>query len=99
MVQVYVGDTEASAARPLRELKGFAKVHLEPGETQASCQLDERSFAFWSPRFQQWVVESGEFMIAVGSLVSATWSRPKRSPLTHLGYPCHSVPIQPSKNG
>jgi beta-glucosidase len=68
VVQVYVGDTEASVARPLRELKGFVKVHLEPGETQqVSCQLDERAFAFWSTRFQQWVVESGEFMIAVGS--------------------------------
>ena len=54
VVQVYVGDTEASVARPLRELKGFAKVHLEPGETQqVSCQLDERAFAFWSTRFQQ----------------------------------------------
>jgi beta-glucosidase len=68
VVQVYVGDVEASVARPLRELKGFVKVHLEPGETQqVSCQLNERAFAFWSERFQQWVVESGEFMIAVGS--------------------------------
>jgi beta-glucosidase len=68
VVQVYVGDTEASVARPLRELKGFVKVHVEPGETQqVSCRLDERAFAFWSTRFQQWVVESGEFMIAVGS--------------------------------
>jgi beta-glucosidase len=68
VVQVYVGDTEASVARPLRELKGFVKVQLEPGQTQqVSCQLDERAFAFWSMRFQQWVVESGEFMIAVGS--------------------------------
>ena len=68
VVQVYVGDIEASVARPLRELKGFVKVHLEPGETQhVSCQLDERAFAFWSRRFQRWVVESGEFMIAVGS--------------------------------
>jgi beta-glucosidase len=68
VVQVYVGDIEASVARPLRELKGFVKVHLEPGETQqVSCQLNERAFAFWSARFQQWVVESGEFVIAVGS--------------------------------
>jgi beta-glucosidase len=68
VVQVYVGDIEASVARPLRELKGFVKVHLKPGETQqVSCQLDERAFAFWSRRFQRWVVESGEFMIAVGS--------------------------------
>ena len=68
VVQVYVGDVEASVARPLRELKGFVKIHLEPGETrQVSFDLDERAFAFWSRRLQQWVVESGEFMIAVGS--------------------------------
>jgi beta-glucosidase len=68
VVQIYVGDIEASVARPLRELKGFAKVYLEPGETQqVSCQLDERAFAYWSQRFRQWVVESGEFMIAVGN--------------------------------
>jgi beta-glucosidase len=68
VVQVYVGDLASTVARPLRELKGFVKVHLEPGETQqVSCQLDERAFAFWSRRFRQWVVESGEFMIAVGS--------------------------------
>jgi beta-glucosidase len=68
VVQVYVGDVEASVARPLRELKGFVRVYLEPGETkQVSCQLDDRAFAFWSRRFEQWVVESGEFAIAVGS--------------------------------
>jgi beta-glucosidase len=68
VVQVYVGDVESSVARPLRELKGFVKVQLEPGETQqVKIQLDERAFAFWSQRFQQWVVESGEFTIAVGN--------------------------------
>ena len=68
VVQVYVEDVEASVARPLHELKGFMRVDLEPGETkQVSCQLDQRAFAFWSRRFQQWVVESGEFIIAVGS--------------------------------
>jgi len=68
VVQVYVGDVEAWVARPLRELKGFAKVYLEPGETRhVSCQLGERAFAFWSQRYRQWVVESGEFTIAVGT--------------------------------
>ena len=68
VVQVYVGDVQASVARPLRELKGFAKVYLEPDETkQVSCQLDERAFAYWSSRFHRWVVEPGEFTIAVGN--------------------------------
>ena len=43
-------------------------MHLEPGETrQVSCQLDERAFAFGPDASERWVVESGEFMIAVGS--------------------------------
>jgi beta-glucosidase len=68
VVQVYVLDVEASVARPLRELKAFAKVMLEPGETrQVTLVLDERSFAFWSLGLRRWAVESGEFAIEVGS--------------------------------
>jgi beta-glucosidase len=68
VVQVYVRDIESSVARPIRELKGFAKVWLQPGESQrVTIGLDERSFAFWSIRLGRWVVEGGEFEIAVGS--------------------------------
>jgi beta-glucosidase len=68
VVQVYVRDVESSVARPIRELKGFAKVWLQPGESQrVSIGLDERSFAFWSVRLGRWAVEGGEFEIAVGS--------------------------------
>jgi beta-glucosidase len=68
VVQVYVGDREASVSRPVRELKGFDKVFLEPGQSgQVSIELDERAFAFWSERDERWLVESGEFEIAVGS--------------------------------
>ena len=43
-------------------------MDLEPGETkQVSCQLDQRAFAYWSSRFHRWVVEPGDFMIAVGN--------------------------------
>ena len=68
VVQVYVRDVESSVARPVRELKAFAKVALEPGESrQVRFQLDERSFAFWSVLHGRWAVEAGNFEIAVGS--------------------------------
>ncbi|HET9648076.1 MAG TPA: glycoside hydrolase family 3 C-terminal domain-containing protein [Microlunatus sp.] len=68
VVQVYVGDVESEVARPIRELKGFAKVHLEPGETRrVTIQLDQRAFSFWSIRWHRWAVEAGEFEIAAGT--------------------------------
>ncbi len=68
VVQVYVRDVESSVARPVRELKAFAKVWLEPGETAPlDLSLDFRSFAFWSITHHDWVVEAGDFEIAVGS--------------------------------
>ena len=68
VVQVYVGDLESEVARPVRELKGFAKVVLEPGaSTSVTVDLDERAFAYWSQRLGRWAVEAGEFEIAVGS--------------------------------
>jgi beta-glucosidase len=68
VVQVYVGDDEASVARPKRELKGAAKVWLAPGEQQqVTVALDERAFAFWSIAWDRWVVEAGDFTIAVGA--------------------------------
>ena len=61
VVQVYVSDPEASVARPLQELKGFAKVHLEPGETaEVAIELDERAFSFWNPAEQVWACEAGD---------------------------------------
>jgi beta-glucosidase len=68
VVQVYVGDVESTVARPVRELKGFAKVALEPGEsTSVSIVLLERAFAFWSTQWSRWAVEAGDFAISVGS--------------------------------
>jgi beta-glucosidase len=67
VVQVYVEDVESSVTRPVRELKGFAKVFLAAGAAQeVSIELDQRSFAFWSVRHHDWVVEAGDFAIAVG---------------------------------
>jgi beta-glucosidase len=68
VVQVYVSDPEASVARPVRELKGFAKVRLSPGESQpVSIELNQRAFSFWSTRNARWAIEAGEFEIAVGT--------------------------------
>jgi beta-glucosidase len=68
VVQVYVQDVEASAPRPPRELKGFQKVTLDPGQSQrVTIPLDFRSFAFWSPAKKDWVVEPGAFRIAIGT--------------------------------
>ena len=68
VVQVYVGDVEASVARPVRELGGAVKIWLEPGERrQVTIGLGERAFAFWSTWLGRWVVEAGDFTVAVGS--------------------------------
>ena len=67
IVQVYVHDHEAKLVRPYKELKGFAKVELAPGETKTvTIALDERAFAYYNPAYGQWITESGEFDILVG---------------------------------
>jgi beta-glucosidase len=68
VVQVYVRDPECSVARPVRELKGFAKVHLAAGASQrVSVQLDQRAFSFWSTLHGRWAVEAGDFVVEVGT--------------------------------
>lgn len=68
VVQVYVGDVESSVTRPVRELKGFTKVSLRPGETKrVAIELDQRAFSFWSVRHGRWAVEAGDFVIGVGA--------------------------------
>ena len=67
VVQLYVSDMESTLLRPLRELKGFDKIRLEPNETKTvSFTLDKRSFACWNTQIHGWHVESGEFMIQIG---------------------------------
>jgi beta-glucosidase len=68
VVQVYVRDVLASVARPLRELKAFAKVSLDAGEaTTVAFELNSRDLSYWSVRDHDWVLEAGEFEIAVGA--------------------------------
>ncbi len=68
VVQLYVSDVESSVIRPLQELKGFAKIGLQPGEERVvTFTLDKRSFAYYNVKLGDWHVESGKFRIAVGS--------------------------------
>jgi beta-glucosidase len=67
VVQLYVHDQASRLARPYKELKGFAKVSLEPGESQTvSIPLGFRAFAYYDPAYRQWIAEEGQFDILVG---------------------------------
>lgn len=67
VAQVYVGEQSAKVKRPAKELKGFQKVRLGPGERQhVSITLDSRAFAYWSEARNGWQVDSGRFNIFVG---------------------------------
>lgn len=66
-VQVYVAPGKADVARPKHELKGFTKVFLKAGESKTvTIDLDERAFACWSEKYNDWHVEAGEYAIEVG---------------------------------
>jgi len=68
VAQVYVGDRHASVPRPVKELKGFAKLRLMPNQTgKATVTLDRRAFSFYDVASKQWKVEPGDFDIYVGS--------------------------------
>ena len=67
VVQVYVGDVAASVPRPIKELKGFAKLHLAAGEScKVTIALDDRAFAFFDVTAAQWRIEAGAFEISTG---------------------------------
>ncbi|MDE6686982.1 MAG: fibronectin type III-like domain-contianing protein, partial [Lachnospiraceae bacterium] len=68
VVQLYVADKESSVIRPMKELKGFEKVSLKPGETKTvQFTLDARVFAYYHTELKEFFVESGIFHILVGS--------------------------------
>ncbi len=68
VAQVYVKDTESTVFRPEKELKGFKKVWLDPGEAvKVEIPLDSRAFAYYNVGIKSWHIESGDFEIMVGS--------------------------------
>ncbi len=67
-VQFYIADIESSVDRPVKELKGFAKLYLEPGETKtATVTLDESALSFYDVAAQSWIAEPGRFRVIVGA--------------------------------
>jgi beta-glucosidase len=68
IVQLYVHDVQARLVRPPKELKSFAKVALEAGETKrVSFNLTDRAFSYYDPAYGRWLAEAGEFDISIGS--------------------------------
>ncbi|MGD0913676.1 MAG: glycoside hydrolase family 3 C-terminal domain-containing protein [Terracidiphilus sp.] len=67
VAELYVSDPSATVGRPERELKGFEKVRLAPGQTKrVSIQLDARAFSYWSEAAHNWKIDPGKFVVRVG---------------------------------
>lgn len=67
VAEIYVEPVDPPVFRPVRELKGFAKVFLQPGETkQVSVTLGEKAFAYYDPGTRSWVAAQGDYKIRVG---------------------------------
>ena len=88
-VQVYVHDQKSDLIRPVKELKGFAKVELQPGETKTvSIHLDFRAFAYYHPEHKQWITEDGGFDILIGASSADIRSRLTTTLQSTLDLPC-----------
>jgi beta-glucosidase len=67
VAEVYVGDSHAAVPRPVKELKGFARINLKPGQTQrVMLTLDRRAFSYYDVQGKSWKADPGEFTILVG---------------------------------
>ena len=70
IVQLYVAKKNSELFRPARELKGFARVTLAPGEKQRiTITLDDKAFRFWNVKSSRWEIEGGEYELLVGASV------------------------------
>ena len=70
IVQLYVAKKNSELFRPARELKGFARVTLAPGEKQRiTLALDDKAFRFWNVKANRWEIEGGEYELLVGASV------------------------------
>ncbi len=68
IAQLYVGDAHSSVPRPPKELKGFAKLNLRPGESkEVTLTLDRRAFSYFNVKTNDWLAEPGDFGILIGS--------------------------------
>jgi beta-glucosidase len=67
IAEVYVGEPHASIARPVKELKGFSRVFLQPGETKhVSVELNRRAFSYYDVKKHDWVADAADFDIMIG---------------------------------
>ena len=70
IVQLYVSKKNGQIFRPVKELKGFARVTLAPGEKQRiTITLDDKAFRFWNVKADRWEIEGGEYELLVGASV------------------------------
>ena len=70
IVQLYVAKKDGQIFRPVKELKGFARVTLAPGEKQRiTIALDDKAFRFWNVKADRWEIEGGEYELLVGASV------------------------------
>lgn len=70
IVQLYVAKKNSELFRPAKELKGFARVTLAPGEKQRiTIMLDDKAFRFWNVKANRWEIEDGEYELLVGASV------------------------------
>jgi beta-glucosidase len=68
VVQVYVEPLQPKVERPTKELKGFAKVRLKPGETKTvTIPLNSRALAYYDPKRSAWVTDSGDYRVLIGA--------------------------------
>jgi beta-glucosidase len=67
VVQLYIRDVEASVTRPLKQLLGFERITLEPGESKTvSFILSAKDLSFWDTNKKAFIVEPGEFEVMIG---------------------------------
>jgi beta-glucosidase len=67
VAQVYVGEPDAGVPRPVKELKGFSRVMLAPGESRrVTVTLDRRAMAYWDTGSHDWKIDAGKFVVYVG---------------------------------
>ena len=70
IVQLYVAKKSSELFRPAKELKGFARVTLAPGEKQRiTIMMDDKAFRFWNVKANRWEIEGGEYELLVGASV------------------------------
>ena len=68
IAQLYIEDVQSSLPRPIKELKGFKRVSVEPGQAATvRLQLTKEDFSYWNPKTKGWYAEKGKFIIHVGS--------------------------------